>query len=176
MDLLIVEYKGNGGDAVFTGKDLMVIDSFENMVYLALFGGCVEQDTPRQRPAGVQDFSYWGNSLESNSDVHFNSLTERTLNTTPLTSAGRISIENAIRADLRFMQAFAKVVVETAIIATDKLTINITLTELATQAQQVYQYIWDAAAQALSFPQFVPPQAPIVLNGAGFQYELQQEF
>jgi len=54
--------------------------------------------------------------------MQFNSLTERTLNTTPLTSAGRPIIENAIKKDLSFLN---NVTVSVVIVSTDR--INVTL-------------------------------------------------
>src|SRR5689334_724191 len=90
---------GGGGDFTLLGNDLAVDDSIGTAVYLSMFGGNVEADTTN-RIQGVQYFDYWGNVFIDDPILQFNSLTERTLNKTPLTSAGRVIIENAIKKDL----------------------------------------------------------------------------
>jgi hypothetical protein len=131
MDLAVLE-TGNGGDLQLKGNDLAMVFGYENNVYLALFGGNVEQVTPPNRVPGTEDFSWWGNRLlmPSNQSNQFNSITERTLKTTPLTSAGRLIIENAVKKDLEFMAAFAKVKVDVVIVATDVVNINIETRQL----------------------------------------------
>ena len=41
-DLQIIE-NGDGGDAVLNGNDLSIIDGFQNMPYLGMFGGNVDK-------------------------------------------------------------------------------------------------------------------------------------
>ncbi len=123
FDLAIIETL-NGGDFQLQGNDLAVVNSIENMIYLALFGGNIEEST-QQSFIQAQSFDYWGNSFLT-PDQQFNSDTERTLNSTPLTTSGRVIIENAIKKDLDFFKVFgATVTVSVSIIATDKLSVNI---------------------------------------------------
>jgi hypothetical protein len=104
FDLAFVEI-GSGGDVSLNGNDLSVIYGIENQPYLASFGGNIEADTV---PNVVNEFSldYWGNSLlmPNNLNTQFNSKLERTLLNTPLTSAGRTSIINALTQDLQYMK------------------------------------------------------------------------
>tara|TARA_R110000803_G_scaffold38124_1_gene82286 strand:+ start:312 stop:836 length:525 start_codon:yes stop_codon:yes gene_type:complete len=142
-DLNIIE-RGNGGDARLIGRDLYMNSGWENMPYLAMFGGNVEQDTA-ERNAGEQVFDFWANTMISaeDPDKQFNSQTERRLMNVPLNSAGRISIEQAIKADLKFMQAFAAVSVETAITGPDRLEITIKVIKPNQLSEQIYIYLWD---------------------------------
>lgn len=103
FDLAIGEADGNGGDIRLVGNDIALVFGTENQIYLALFGGNVEQSTPALS-TNEQTFDYWGNSLLFASDNQFNSSTERALNTTALNSSGRIKIENAVKSDLTFLQ------------------------------------------------------------------------
>lgn len=125
MDLAIVETL-NGGDLQLTKNDIAVVDDLENMPYLGMFGGNLEAVT-KTRPAGSQAFDYWGNNLLmlSNDSIQFNSITEKTLNNTPLTSEGRVIIENAIKEDLKFLNPLATVEVSVTIVSTDRIDIII---------------------------------------------------
>lgn len=93
FDLAIVESL-DGGELAYLSNDLVVINKKENQVYIAMFGGNVDQS------------QWWGNSLimQNQPKIQYNSLTENTLNTTPLTSAGRRAIETAITKDLAFLK------------------------------------------------------------------------
>lgn len=122
-DLALVE-SGGGGDLTILGNDLAVDDSIGTAIYLSMFGGNVEADTTN-RIQGNLYFDYWANFLIPEPNQQFNSLTERTLNNTPLTSAGRVLIENAIKKDFKFLSENNKISVNVSIVATDK--INITL-------------------------------------------------
>jgi phage gp46-like protein len=132
MDIALFE-TGNGGDLLLKGSDLAVYDGIQNMPYLAMFGGNVEQDT-RNRVTEEQSFDWWGNNLlmPSNQSIQFNSQTERVINTTALTSQGRVLIENAIKADLKFLQDLgAEVSVSVSITATDRIDVNVKIQQPA---------------------------------------------
>ncbi len=122
-DILIKE-DGNGGDFQMRGNDLAVCKSIEGAAYMSMFGGCVEADTKLPRVVGEQDFSYWGNIFIQQPVARFNSLTERTLNNTPLTSAGRPIIENAIRKDFSFIPGAT---VAVSIVSTDRINVAVTV-------------------------------------------------
>ncbi|MBP6659710.1 MAG: hypothetical protein KA174_03465 [Chitinophagales bacterium] len=142
MDLQVIE-TGNGGDLIKNGNDLALVYSFENMPYLAMFGGNKEAVT-RPRLATEQAFDWFGNSLffPNDESLQFNSLTEKALDTIPLTSAGRILIENEIKKDLQFMQPFAEITVKTSIPQTDTLLINIKIQEPDNLQAKEFIYIW----------------------------------
>lgn len=138
-DLFIGE-TGNGGDLQMNGNDLAWVKGIENMVYLALFGGNVEAVTSTIKKQDSKDF--WGNDLlmKSNPSIQFNSTTERLLNTTALTSAGRLVIEQGIKEDLKFLSDQADIVPTVVIENTDRLRIDIQLT-IDTQVKVIsYQF------------------------------------
>lgn len=145
MDLKLRE-TGNGGDINFKGRDLSLAFSFENMPYLALFGGNVEASTPSKRLESDQAFDWWGNALlfANDKNIQFNSLTERTLHNVALNSAGRVLIEQAIKKDLEFMQEFAEVSVSVAIISDDVLQIDIGIKQPNNLVEKKHRYMWDA--------------------------------
>lgn len=124
-DLAIAE-TGNGGDLVLQGNDLAVVTSIENMPYLGMFGGNVAAVTGG--PVVEADSKdWWGNNLlmPSDSGIQFNSIVEKTLNTTSLTSAGRVIIENAIKEDLKFLAVVAKLSVSVTIVSTDRINVRL---------------------------------------------------
>lgn len=151
MDLQVIENAGNGGDLVKKPKDLSVIEGFQNMPYLAMFGGNTAASTGKRIPS-EQAFDWYANSLIFSEDatIQFNSETERALNNTPLTSSGRAIIENAVKADLKFMKAFCQVGVSVTIPETDKVVIGIRLIEPDNLEQRDHIFIWDATRQELN--------------------------
>ncbi len=121
MDVAIVE-TGNGGDAVLLGNDVQLVFNGENNIYLGLFGGNKEE-VSGSRVEGAQAFDYWGNILFdlTSPSVQLNSTTEKAFQEIPLTSAGRVIIENSMKSDLKFMTDFGSVEISTEIVATDRL-------------------------------------------------------
>lgn len=135
FDVSVIETL-NGGDLQQVGNDLAVVYNIENMIYLGMFGGNVEASTDNNA-VQIESFDYWANSLLmfNNPSQQFNSLTERTINSVPLTSNGRVLIENAIKKDLEFFKDLGGVVtVSVEIVATDKIKVSIRV-ELNSQKQ-----------------------------------------
>lgn len=176
MDLAVVESNGNGGDFVRKTKDLLIVEGLENMPYLAMFGGNKDASTPVTRPEQEQAFDWFGNALLiGNQPVQMNSETERILDKTALTSSGRQIIENAVKSDLSFMNAFAKVAVSVSIIATDIIKIFISLKEPENKQAKEFVYIWDATKKELQDPYNVS-NTPAPVDDIGFDYPLNFEF
>lgn len=150
MDLKLRE-SYDGGELVKTTKDFEIIYGFGNMPYIALFGGNVEASTPVDRVPTEQNKDWFGNELLMKEDtgLQFNSETERALIKTPLTSAGREIIQQAVFQDLRFMRDFARVGVSVAIIATDRVRIGIILQEPDNLQAREFIFIWDATRNEL---------------------------
>lgn len=169
MDIKLIE-TGNGGEIARKSKDLFVIEGLQNMPYLAMFGGNVQANTLVKRLASEQAFDYWGNSLMAPNEItlQFNSYTERVLNSTSLTSAGRIAIENAVKKDLQFMQQFAEVDIEVSIPDHDKVVIYLLVKQPGNLQEKEFVYIWDATRRELEvmYDTDNPPTAPIY----GFDY------
>jgi hypothetical protein len=171
MDIEIVE-TGNGGDALLKGADLSLISGFENFPYLALFGGNTEASTPQKRLESAQAFDYWGNAFLPTETLRFNSETEKALHDIPLTSSGRLLIEQAIKNDLLFMRPFAEVKVQTEIIATDNLKISIGIKKPDNLEEKQFIYIWDSTAGELAANESYTAN-PYVVPDEFLQYELQ---
>lgn len=173
MDIHVVE-TGNGGDLIRVLKDIGLVYGFENMPYLAMFGGNIEASTPSKRLQSEQAFDWWGNSLllPNNPSMQFNSLTERKLMQVPLTSSGRAEIEQAVKRDLDFMKPFASVKVVVSIIATDKLQIGITITQPNNLEQKEYKYIWDGLKGEIEGSEDYIPSPGLQF---GFDYTLDFE-
>lgn len=123
FDLALTEtILGNGGDMQITGNDLVTVTGFQNLPYLSMFGGNIEEDTDEQNPK-EQDFSWWGNKLlfPGQPDLQMNSLTERTYKKVSLNSQGRLSIEDSTKQDLKPLKDFGTVSVSTSIISDDRI-------------------------------------------------------
>lgn len=123
-DLYLCE-SGSGGDFTMNGNDLAIDESMSNDIYLRMFGGNIEADTKSPRQTNEQVFDYWGNTFINNPVLQFNSLTERTLNNTPLTSYGRTIIENAIKKDLQ--GSLSNITVRVVIVNDDRINVFLTI-------------------------------------------------
>lgn len=111
IDLLLIE-TGNGGDLKLTGKDLEVVKGYENMPYIAMFGGA----------------DWWANDLITEPTHRMQSQTETALLNNALTSAGRLNIIRAIEADLDFLkETGATVTVQASVTGPDRLEILINI-------------------------------------------------
>ena len=148
-DLKLIE-TFDGGDLVLNGNDLQVIDGFQNMIYLALFGGNIEQST-KEFDEDEERFDYWANDLLmlDSSDIQYNSETERTLNEVTLNSRGRLLIEQSVKKDLEFMQDFGNIEVNVSIVQNDRVKINVIIKEPNELNSNEFNYIWGATENEL---------------------------
>ena len=162
MDVLVLETL-NGGDVLVRGNDLVAAQGFDNMPYLALFGGNLAASTPSTRVQGEFNNDYWGNFLVLNRAAQANSDTERKIQNEPVTSAGRIRMEGTVRNDLRFMQQFAEVSATVSIISDDVIGISIRVQEPSNVQAKEFQFIWDGTRLSLGGgePIYLPPP-PVV--------------
>lgn len=177
MDLKVVE-TGDGGDVVKIDKDLVVIDGFENMVYLAMYGGNVEQSTPDVRDSSDQAFDFWGNNLLMPGDksLQFNSKTERILMTTPLTSSGRVIIQQAVEDDLAFMKEFAEVTVVVQIVRIDTVLIAVKIAQPDNLQSSAFVFIWDATRKELFQEEInATVKKPITIKYFDFSFDFSFE-
>ena len=151
MDLELIE-TGNGGDLVKKSKDLNVINGFQNMPYLGMFGGNPGFATPVDRPENSQAFDWWGNNLllKNDENTQFNSLTEEVLTKVALNSSGAALIEQSIKEDLKFMNEFANVDISVSIISDDRIAIGIVLIEPDNEQNKASVFIWNSTNEELS--------------------------
>ena len=122
FDLLLLE-TGDGGDLDWNGSDLVSTQTYEGLIYMALFSGG----------------DFWGNYL-FNEKIECK--TEIVLRNSALNSAGRTAIESAIREDLSYLSKHLPMVnisVETKIVNIDRLHIRIRVDNLV----YIYEYNGD---------------------------------
>jgi hypothetical protein len=150
-DILLIE-RGNGGDFVLdtVKNDIVTITGFQNMVYLALFGGNVDQST-KQYNAGEQRFDWWGNSTLFNrsKSSQMNSSTERILLNTALTTQGRLIIEQAVKSDLSFMRDIADVTVSVTFPLVDRVEIKVKLDKPQSEENSELTFLWSSTLNEL---------------------------
>ncbi len=154
MDLKVVD-SGNGGNLELNANDLKMIGGFQTMIYLAMFGGNPGFPTEGIQDKNKQFFDWWGNNqlFENDKTIQFNSYTEQALLDYPLTSFGRIQIENAVKTDLSFMSEFADVRPTVYLEGVDKCRIEIIVIEPNGLTSNVFNYIWDNTEQELKIEQ-----------------------
>lgn len=178
MDLRLIE-SGDGGDLVKNKNDVSVIYGFQNMIYLGLFGGNVEQDTPTERNANEQAFDFWGNNLlmPNQAGIQFNSQTERALNNNALTSSGAAVIEQAVKNDLLFLNDFATVNVDVTITGVDRIEIHVIMQQPGNLQKQEFIYIWNATNKELTAEMIGSNQyTPGVVTGGIFDESFDESF
>jgi len=147
MDLSLFE-SGDGGDVIFTGGDLQITDALWNQIYMALFGGNVEQTTEEAEQTSdaivIQRFDWWGNTafFFDKPQNQFNSRTERDLFETAITSEGRIKLEATIKKDLEFMSELAEIDVSITLTNNDRIKINIGFQENDGIEERLV-FLWD---------------------------------
>lgn len=148
-DIKLVETL-DGGDAIFNGTDIETIDGFENMPFIGISGGNIEENT-KEYLDGEQRFDWWGNNLLmlQNESIQFNSNFERLLNNIHLSSSSRIEIEETIKSDLKFMADFSGVDVSVLNVSIDRIKVIIKLQRPNNEQSQEFVYIWDATKNEL---------------------------
>lgn len=153
VDLRLIE-NYDGGDLVFRGNDFQQISGFQNMPYIALFGGNRQPTTGPK--VTEQTFDFWGNYLFHPNDdkMWFNSITESLLEDISLTSSSRIQLEEAVKKDLEFMKDFATLNVNVQLISVDKVRILIEIQEPDQQNSTIYTYLWSVTEGELTLEDF----------------------
>ncbi len=135
VDLMIYE-SGNGGELSLKNGNLEITNAVFNQIYIAHFGGNIEAVTGGVGQSSDVNLDWWGNSL-LNTQHQMNSYLERALNENPLTSAGRVAIERAAKADVEFLN-IAEIHTTASIIGTDKVKISHKVN------QTTINFIWDS--------------------------------
>jgi phage gp46-like protein len=151
MDLKVIE-TGNGGDLVLLGNDLVQINGFQNMPYLGLFGGNVEASTQGPKIPDQQAFDWWGNNLfmPNQSKIQLNSYFERALIEIPLSSRGRLLLEQAAKRSLAFMESFSGLSVSASITGPDRIELIVKIQEPNNKQSTELVFIWDGTKSELT--------------------------
>jgi len=148
---------GSGGEMRILNSDLLMSETIYQTIYLALYGGNVEQDTTEDESDLEENFDYWGNQLfySNNPDKWFNSQTERVLSTVALNGEGRKLIEDAVNADLQFLNNVVNFEVEVNIAANNKAEIIIAISEFQNQANRQLKMAWDNSRNELIIQEII---------------------
>jgi len=148
---------GSGGEMRILNSDLLLTETIYQTIYLALYGGNVEQDTTSEETDLEENFDYWGNQLfySNNTDKWFNSQTERTLSTVSLNGEGRKLIEDAVNADLQFLNNVVNFEVEVSISSNNKAEILIFISEFQNQANRQLKMVWENSRNELIIQEII---------------------
>lgn len=145
-DILLYE-TGSGGDFAIINDDLAMGESLYQQILLALFGGNIEANTKVTYFNSEERFDYWGNSLvwKNEQTKQFNSLTERTIQNTALTSSGRLEILRAVELDLNYMKSMVNYSVDVSILSNSSIRISVQFSQKSNQQDKVLQIVYDNA-------------------------------
>jgi hypothetical protein len=148
---------GSGGEMRILNSDLLLTETIYQTIYLSLYGGNVEQDTNNEESNLKENFDYWGNQLfySNNPDKWFNSQTERTLSTVALNGEGRKLIEDAVNADLQFLNNVVNFTVEVNITSSNKAEILIFISEFQNQADRQLKMVWENSRNELVIQEII---------------------
>jgi len=148
---------GSGGEMRILNSDLLLTETIYQTIYLALYGGNVEQDTTSEETDLEENFDYWGNQLfySNNPDKWFNSQTERTLSTVSLNGEGRKLIEDAVNADLQFLNNVVNFEVEVSISSNNRAEIAIFISEFQNQSDRQLKMVWENSRNKLIIQEII---------------------
>ena len=149
-DVLIFE-SGDGGELAIENQDLVFVETLYQQIYLALFGGNVEQVTKTNYLFNEQRFDYWGNSLffADATSLQFNSNTEKTLQNIALNSSGRLELIRAVESDLQYLNELLNYSVDVLFFEVNKIKIIVNFVSKDNQENKVLQLIYDNAKNEL---------------------------
>jgi len=148
---------GSGGEMRILNSDLLMAETIYQTIYLALYGGNVKQDTTSEETDLDENFDYWGNQLfySNNPDKWFNSQTERTLSTVALNGEGRKLIEDAVNADLQFLNNVVNFEVEVSISSNNRAEISIFISEFQNQSDRQLKMVWENSRNELIIQEII---------------------
>jgi len=148
---------GSGGEMRILNSDLLMAETIYQTIYLALYGGNVEQDTTSEETDLEENFDYWGNQLfySNNPDKWFNSQTERVLSSVPLNGEGRKLIEDAVNADLQFLNNVVNFEVEVSISSNNRAEIAIFISEFQNQSDRQLKMVWENSRNELIIQEII---------------------
>ena len=151
----------DGGELNLKNEDIQAISGITNQVYLALWGGNLEQITSDDLAELDQRFDWWGNDLMT-PELQFNSYTEKVINETVLNSHGISIIEDAVKKDLQFLDAYADIKVEASMRTVSWLDLKIFLKHpdvLSTKKK----FLWEGTEEEF----VIEPSGDTPLKGIG---------
>ena len=145
-DLMIYE-TGSGGDLSLKNNDIETIEGLTNQVYLALFGGNVEQSTDEDLSELDERLDWWGNEYLS-TEFQFNSIFEKTLMEVALNSEGVNTLVNAAKQDLKYLEEYADIEINGAVTQINRFELTVNLKEPGVDSTKI-KFIWDGTKNEL---------------------------
>jgi len=145
-DLMMYE-TGSGGDLMIKNNDIETINGLTNQVYLALFGGNVEQSTYDDLNDIDERLDWWGNNYLSD-EFQFNSIFEKTLMDVALNSEGVNTLINAAKQDLKYLEEYADIEISGAVTQINRFELTVNLKEPDMNSTKI-KFIWDGTKNEL---------------------------
>lgn len=146
VDISIYESK-DGGELYILNDDLSATNCISNQVYLALWGGNIQENTTEQTNKQAIRNDWWGNDLMAPSN-QFNSNTERILRDIVITSAGISIVENAIKKDLSFLDEYYDIEINVVMVNHNRIEIDIDLAEPDSKSTKIKYICVDKKMEA----------------------------
>lgn len=145
-DIMIYE-SGSGGEMALKNEDLQVIHGLTNQVYLALFGGNIEESTSEEIKQSDFRQDYWGNEYLDD-EFQFNSELEKTLMTVALNTNGLSIIKDAAERDLEFLKKYCDIEIQVSLIKLNFVEIFVILQEPSKESTKI-KLVWDGTKNEL---------------------------
>lgn len=155
-DILLYE-SGDGGEMSIQSNDLALAETLYMQVYLAMFGGNVEENTKTSYLNTEERFDWWGNTLffDDEKSKQFNSNTERTLKNVSLNSSGRLEIIRAMNEDLSYLGDVLDYNVNVELQDVNKIRLIIQFTQKGNQEDKILQLVYDNAKNEIIIEQII---------------------
>lgn len=155
-DILLYE-SGDGGEISIQSNDLALAETLYMQVYLAMFGGNVEENTKTSYLNTEERFDWWGNTLFFNDEKskQFNSNTERTLKNVSLNSSGRLEIIRAMNEDLSYLGDVLDYNVNVELQDVNKIRLIIQFSQKGNQEDKILQLVYDNAKNEIIIEQII---------------------
>lgn len=155
-DILLYE-SGDGGEMSIQSNDLALAETLYMQVYLAMFGGNVEENTKTSYLVNEDRFDWWGNTLFF-ADVkskQFNSNTERTLKNVSLNSSGRLEIIRSMNEDLSYLSDVLDYNVDVELLNVNKIRLIVAFSQKGNQEDKILQLVYDNAKNEIIIEQVI---------------------
>lgn len=135
---------GNGGAIFIKNKAIQHTNTLNTQAYLLMFGGNKEASTKKDYSTNELRMDWWGNDINKNPSDWINSETERVLTGITINSQSTTKITNAIKKDLRKLEAFGEVDIQVIYPNRNTVKITITLTEKTNKTTSNLILVWDS--------------------------------
>lgn len=139
-----VRYETFDGGSIFfydKDKDIQTTKSLFTFVYVLMLGGNVEASTTGAEELREKRSDFWGNYAfyPNTPEKWINSKFERMINTTELTTVGRLKLEQALNDDLKRLKVYGNLEATVTIESNNRIRADIELEDVG-----VFTLTWQA--------------------------------